>query len=66
MATVSHNRPPLESNRASTLTPRFAGLSVRELVFLLLVARNHGLAPTSVGQARNEILRREIEAGDER
>lgn len=59
MATVSHNRPPLESSRATTPTPRFAGLGVRELVFLLLVAQSHGLAPASVDQARNEILRRE-------
>jgi hypothetical protein len=44
----------------------FARLSVRELVVLLLAARNRGLTVATIAQARNEILRRETVAGDKR
>ncbi len=63
MSALSHNTSHLESSRASTPTPRFACLSVRELVFLILTARSRGLTVTSVDQARVEILRRELDVG---
>ncbi len=47
--------------------PKFAHLSTRELVFLILAARNRGYTAAALIEAQGEILRRELgEAGDER